>query len=118
MTAIAGVGVFAFVRSWVISLKRELALRRAVGARHRQIIGRVLARAMLIGLAGVAVGVWFGAPVWDGIGHLIPGVPGWRLEDIAVPALLLLGAAVAGAVLPAWRASHAAPARLVTDPSE
>jgi hypothetical protein len=118
MTAIASVGVFAFVRSWLTSLRPELGHRRAVGARRRQILHWVLARAVLIGLAGVALGVWLGVPVWDGISHLIPGSPGWSLELIAPPALLLLGVALAAAVLPAWRATHEAPARLLGDPSE
>jgi hypothetical protein len=48
---------------------------------------------------------------------LLPGSPEWSLELIAPPALLLLGLALAAA-LPAWRATHETPARLLGDRSE
>jgi hypothetical protein len=110
---LSAAGVYSLMRLWVISLSAELGLRRAVGARRPQILGLVFTQAAKVGLAGVAIGVWFGPPVWEALRTTISGLPGWDSAAFTQYALVLLAISGAGAWFPAWRAASAAPAQLL-----
>ncbi len=107
--AIALLGTFAVMRMWVRAALPELAVRRAVGARRRHVIGFVLARAVAVAVAGVLFGRWLALVVSGVLPTVLTGVPPGR---IAEPALALLAAALAGALIPAWQAARASPALL------
>lgn len=109
---IALLGMFAVMQMWVTALSPELALRRAVGARRRQVFGYVLVRAVGVGIAGVALGMLLSELSSDPLAALLGGLPLWELSLVPRPAVLLLIATLAGALLPAWRAAHADPAGL------
>lgn len=106
-------GAFVAMLLWVRGLRPELAVRRAVGATRVRVLAWVLLRAAGAGLAGAALGLWFGPSLWLGLGDLIEGLPGWD-GGLAVRLTgVLIGVSLAGAVLPAWRAAREAPARLI-----
>jgi putative ABC transport system permease protein len=111
--AVATLGTFVVMWLWVASLSHDLAVRRAVGARRRHILRFVLARAVGVAIAGVAFGLWCGVVVWGTLTSIIAGLPPWEPSELARYAVLLVVAALAGAMLPAWRAAHTAPAVLV-----
>ncbi len=113
LLALATAGTFATMWLWVASLRCELGARRAVGARQRDVTGYVLARALLVALAGAAFGSWLGMMVWDALRSVVPGLPAWDPGAVLRYALLLAAAALAGAFLPARRAARAAPASLL-----
>jgi MacB-like protein/FtsX-like permease family protein len=106
---LATVGTFVVMRLWVVSLLYELALRRAVGARRRAIIGFVLSRAAGVAIGGVAIGLWAGLLVWGTLATVFAGLPPWDVHAALRIAPLLAAATLAGALLPAWRAARAAP---------
>ena len=110
---IALTGTFCLMRLWVRSLHAELGLRRAVGARGRNVIGYVLARATLVSLTGAATGMWFGPALWSMLSDLVPGLPVWDWRLVAQFTLLLTAATVAGALEPALRVIRARPAQLL-----
>ena len=114
MLALACGGIFALMRLWVHSLLTELGLRRAVGARRSQLFGYVLVRAAAVGLAGTGVGIWFGPAVWSALGSVLVGLPSWDTPTVARYALLLIGAAMAGALGPAVKAARTSPAGLLS----
>ena len=105
MLALAGGGTFALMRLWVTSLLGELGLRRALGARRREVVGFVLLRAAGVGLGGIAVGLGLGPAVWS----VMPGIPAWDPGIIARYAVQLIVCAMLGALPPAWRAARAMP---------
>jgi len=109
--AIAMLGTFAVMRMWVRAALPELAVRRAVGARRRHVIGFVLARAVAVAVAGVLLGRWLGLVVSGVLPTVLTGVPPARMLE---PALALLAAALAGALIPAWQAARASPALLAS----
>jgi putative ABC transport system permease protein len=113
LLAIATLGTFAMMWLWVTSLLAELGVRRAVGARRRHVMGYVLWRALLVAVAGAAFGSWLGMMVWDALGNLVSGLPAWDPGAVLRYGLLLCGAALAGALLPAWRAARAQPTTLL-----
>ena len=116
MLLIAVAGTFSVMWRWVISLLGELGVRRAIGARRRDVLVFVLSRAGLVGLAGLAFGTWVGLMVWDALSAAVAGLPAWDWRALTGYGLLLVAATVAGALLPAWRAARATPARLLGAP--
>ena len=106
-------GAFVLMRLWVRSLHHEIGIRRALGARHSQVLWYVLSRAGLTGLAGVAIALWFGPALWDTLPEFVSGLPAWRLADVLPYALVLVGVGLAGAMLPAIEAARTAPASLI-----
>lgn len=106
-------GAFVAMLLWVRGLRPELAVRRAVGATRTRVLAWVLVRAAGTGLAGAALGLWFGPSLWLGLGDLIEGLPGWDGGLAVRLTAVLIGVSLAGAALPAWRAAREAPARIL-----
>ena len=109
----ATLGTFIVMRLWVSSRLYELGLRRAVGAHRRAVFGFVLARAAGVAVGGVAIGLWLGLVVWGSLSTIVAGLPPWDLGAALRVAPLLMGAALAGASIPAWQAAGTAPAGLL-----
>ena len=116
MLLIAVAGTFAVMWLWVTSLLRELGVRRALGARRRDVLRFVLSRAGIVALAGVAFGLWVGMMVWDALSAAVPRLPAWDPQAVVRYGILLVAATLAGAFLPAWRATRTTPARLLGQP--
>ena len=114
MLGLALVGSFALMGLWVRSLLGELGVRRALGARRRHLVGLVFLHAAGVGVAGIATGVWFGSATWSVLSGVMSGLPAWDTGIVARFAVLLVGSALAGALLPAWRAARMTPATLIT----
>lgn len=118
MLIIAAVGTAALMRGWVVSLRPELGLRRALGATEGQLLRLILVRACLVGTAGTCFGIWFGPALWDALGGLAVGLKSWDPELVTALAVLLLGATLGGVALPAWVATRTAPAELLASAGE
>jgi putative ABC transport system permease protein len=113
MLVVATIGTFVVLRLWVRSLLHDLGIRRAVGARRRHLYGFVFSRAVGISIGGVALGCWCGMMLWGTLSSVVAGLPAWDAGVAERFGVLLALAALVGALLPAWEAAHAAPARLV-----
>jgi hypothetical protein len=113
MLLIAAAGTFVLIRLWVISLLPELGMRRAVGARRRHLFWLILSRAAGVGIAGTALGVYVGPVLWESLTKIVAGLPPWDAGLVARFALLLIATAMAGALIPAWRASRMTAAALI-----
>ncbi len=100
MLIVAAAGTFTLMRLWVLSLAPEMAIWRAVGAPRRRVAGAVLGRALIAGITGALIGLWLGPACWEAVAALVPGLGVWRPEVLFPLALLLLGTALLGAVLP------------------
>jgi hypothetical protein len=112
MLLLATGAVLALMRLWVASLRAELGLRLALGATRRRVLALVIGRTLWVGVAGVGVGVWFGPALWNGLRELLPGLPAWDPLVLLGYAVVLVAAAMAGAVWPAIRALRHSPAEL------
>ena len=108
--AIAALGMFAVMQLWVSALLPELAVRRAVGARRRDVLHYVLTRAIGIAIGGVVLGLWLHEMTSGTLAAAFAGL-GTPTAALAVRSATLLAlAAVGGALVPAWRAAQTAPA--------
>lgn len=124
------VGIFLILNTFSIIVAqrtRELALLRAVGAGRAQMIGSVLAEALIIGViaavGGLAAGVGIGAALGGVLGSVLSG-GSLELAPLGVPtsaivASFLVGLAipVLAALVPALRASRIPPVAAMREAS-
>jgi putative ABC transport system permease protein len=108
--ALAAVGVYGLMSYSVAQRSGEIAVRAALGASQRRIIGGVVARGAWLGLAGIAIGVAIAAATGRILASELYGVStlDWRVF-VAVP-LTLLAVALVAAYVPARRAARVDPA--------
>jgi hypothetical protein len=114
MLAIATLGSLSVARLWVTSLLGELGVRRAIGAGRRRMVGYVLLRAVAVCSAGIGGGIWFGEVIWSMLADLVPGLDPWDAGLVVRFGAILLLSTLLGVLPPAWRASRATPASLLS----
>jgi putative ABC transport system permease protein len=120
------VGIFLILNTFSIVVAqrtRELALLRAIGASRRQVIGSVLAEAVVVGLIASVLGLLAGVGAGAGLGALFSNMSGGMdLAPIGVPLSAVISSFTVGilvtvvaAVMPALRASRIAPVAAMQD---
>jgi putative ABC transport system permease protein len=120
---IGGVGVLSMMLDAVRERRTEVGVRRAVGARSRDILLQFFLETACIvalgGLVGVALGVGLSwllaspalrAGIPPALNDLIP-VPVVHRETIVAAFLILGGTGILAGVIPAWRAAQIDPAQ-------
>lgn len=107
MLAAAGVyGVFSFA---VARQTRAIGVRRALGARERDILVMVLRKGFIWVFIGLAIGMAVAAGATRILSHLLFGITSRDPLSYLVAALLLLGVALLACYLPARRAIRVSP---------
>ena len=107
-TAIAGLA--ATLLAGLEARRRELAVLRALGAAPRTLFSLILIEAVIIALAGIALGLAVSAATLALIepelrahyGIALSG--GWFNLELIAPMAMILAASVAASLVPAWRA--------------
>jgi putative ABC transport system permease protein len=108
---LAAVGLYGVMASAVREQTRDIGVRMALGATSNQVQREVLRRAMVVSVAGAAVGILGAVAASRVIASLLFEVsPTDPVSLVSACAILLVVAAVA-AYLPAYRASRVDPAR-------
>ena len=102
--ALAVVGVFGAVSFAVARRTHEFAVRLAVGAQRRQVLGRVVLDGVGLAAAGVVGGTVLAVPLAWLVRHQLYGVSPMDPVSYGMTAVLLAGAAIAGSIVPARRA--------------
>jgi putative ABC transport system permease protein len=101
----------------VTERRREIGLRRVIGATRRQVVGQLVLEATALGLCGSGVGLATGVIAVRGLNALTErlGSPIFLLTGrLAVTAALLPAAlAVVAGLWPAWRAARLAPTEAI-----
>lgn len=110
---LASVGLYGLLTFGVVQRTSELGLRMALGARPLELIAMVLKEAMVLVLAGIAVGVPIALLIIRTAGSQISGLlfqltPSDPLT-IGAASLVLAAVAAAAAYLPARRSSRISP---------
>jgi predicted permease len=106
---LAALGVYSVVSHSVVQRSREVAVRMALGASRGTILRLVLRETVTLVVAGLAVGVLGALGAGRAIAsQLVDVAPGDPLT-LALTGVLLAGAALAAALLPAARASSVDP---------
>jgi putative ABC transport system permease protein len=106
---LACVGIYGTVSYVVTSRRREIGLRRALGATSGQIVRRFLGQGIVV--SSVACGAGLGASllVTRWLSSMLYGVSPWDPITFIAAVALVLGGAVVASLVPSTRAASAEP---------
>ncbi|HTM04109.1 MAG TPA: ABC transporter permease [Vicinamibacterales bacterium] len=106
---LAIIGIYGVLAGGVIERTREIALRSAVGATRTSIISLIVRQAVGIAAAGLIAGLIGAVFVSQGLSTLLFEISPLDAITYGIVGVLLLGASVISATLPAWRAARISP---------
>jgi ABC-type antimicrobial peptide transport system permease subunit len=106
---VAVVGIYSTVAYSVGQRTHEFGVRIALGAQLRDIVNQVVGEGVRVVAVGIGIGVALAFAAGRLVKSLLYGVEPTDLSAMILAAVVLLGAAVAASVLPAWRAGRADP---------
>ncbi|HJR61080.1 MAG TPA: FtsX-like permease family protein, partial [Vicinamibacterales bacterium] len=107
---LAAVGLHGLLAFVVSAREREFGVRLALGAEPREILTLVARRGLVLGIAGVAVGVVVAYLAGRWMESLLVGVSPGDPPVLAIAISVSVGMTLAGSVLPAVRAARISPA--------
>jgi putative ABC transport system permease protein len=102
--ALSIVGIYGVMAYSVAQRRREIAIRAALGASRRDVIGMVLGKALWLSLAGIAGGLAVAAWLTRALSGMLFGVTPTDPGTYAGVAVLLVVVALAAGAIPAVRA--------------
>jgi putative ABC transport system permease protein len=102
---VGGIGIMNIMLVSVRERTREIGIRKAIGARGRDILAQFLVEALALSLAGGVIGIGVGVLVSAGIGMYA----GWGFVfNMATPAVAVVFSLLVGVVFGVWPATQAA----------
>lgn len=107
---VGGIGVMNIMLVSVLERTREIGIRKALGARERDIWTQFLIEAALLTLTGGAIGIAFGYGIAAGVGYFVQ-----EITPVVTPDVVILAATVSVSIglffgfYPAWQASRLNP---------
>jgi putative ABC transport system permease protein len=107
--ALTIVGIYGVMAYAVTRRTREFGIRLALGSSSREVLRLVVIRALVLALAGVAIGVAGALALTRVLGQLLFEVTPTDPPTFIAAVVLLAAAALAAAAIPAWRAAHVDP---------
>jgi putative ABC transport system permease protein len=112
MLAVAGLGVIALTSYWVAQRRRQIGMRRALGASWRDILAYFHIENLLIAGTGAAIGVAAGyaGNVWLATNQ---GIARMDLSYLCIAAVAVLAMSQAAVIWPALRAAGLSPAAAI-----
>ena len=108
--ALAAVGIYGLVSFTVAQRKREIGIRRALGARAGSVVAGVVRWGLTLGAIGVVIGMAFALLLAPSVSALLFDAPRWDPVVLGVAALTLLASCCAALARPAVRAAAVDPA--------
>lgn len=104
------VSISTTLNSMITARRREIGLRKALGAEHRDIIGELLGEAVVLGALGSAIGVGIGLLVATQVSLSAFSMPlsiNWWV--IVLTIVVAVAIAVLGSIIPARRIANISP---------
>jgi putative ABC transport system permease protein len=101
---IALLGITTSVTMWISGMLQELAVRRSVGARRRDVLLHILGRCAAMAMVGLVLGVMLALLSADPLSAIVPGAQSIDIRSITEIAFLIVLATGAAVSIPAWRA--------------
>jgi putative ABC transport system permease protein len=106
---IAAIGVYGVLAYSVNQRTREIGLRMALGAQQSNVVRLIVNEGMIVGLAGIAVGLGGAYALSRALASLLFGVDARDPITFLVVAATLMAIALAACLGPAWRGSRIDP---------
>ena len=111
----AATGIYGVISYHVASLRRETAIRRALGARNVQVVGAVLRQALLLAALGVVVGSAAALLLTRALTAFLFEVSPTDATAFAGAALVLFAVAIVACLVPSVRASRVDPVTVLRE---
>ena len=102
---VGGIGIMNIMLANVLERRREVDLKRTLGARRRDTVKQFLAEALLIAVSGAVLGVALGAIAAYGIAALAAWSVAWSPLMLMVAVTMCVGVGLAFGVFPARQAA-------------
>lgn len=102
---VGGIGIMNIMLANVLERRREIGLKRALGARRRDVVDQFLAEALVIAVTGALMGVVLGAAAAYTIASLAGWSVAWSPLSLLVAVSLCIAVGLAFGVFPARQAS-------------
>ncbi|SFU57003.1 ABC transporter permease [Pseudoduganella namucuonensis] len=102
---VGGIGIMNIMLANVLERRREVGLKRALGARRRDVIEQFLAEALVIAVSGAACGMLLGAVAAYTIAALAGWSVAWSAPAMIAAVSLCVGVGLAFGVFPARQAA-------------
>ncbi len=102
---VGGIGIMNIMLANVLERRREIGLKRALGARRRDVVKQFLAEALVIAVSGAVLGVVLGAVAAYSIAALAGWSVAWSPFMLTVAVALCVGVGLAFGVFPARQAA-------------
>ena len=112
---LAGIGLFSVLAHAVRGRAREIAVRSALGASAAQVTGMVVAEGLTPTLGGLAVGLVAALLLGPLLKSLTFGIQTFDPATYAMGTAVLLAVSCLAAVVPAWRAAHLDPLKVLRE---
>jgi putative ABC transport system permease protein len=106
---LAAIGVHGLMAQRVATLRREIGVRMALGARRADVVRDVLGRALVLAGVGGAIGLVVALLLARTVKSMLYEVPATDPLSFAAAAAALVTLALAGAYVPARRAGRVDP---------
>jgi len=106
---VGGIGIMNIMLANVLERRREIGLKRALGARRRDVVDQFLAEALVIAIAGAVLGLLLGVLVAYAIAALAGWSVAWSPLAMGVAILACIAVGVAFGVFPAQKAADLDP---------
>jgi predicted permease len=110
---LAVIGIYGLVSQSVAERRRELGIRRALGASTRRIVGDVALQGLALAAAGIAVGLGVAAIAAPLLRQVVWGVPLLDPWTFLAASGALLAAAAVASLVPAARVASVDPSRVL-----
>jgi predicted permease len=107
--AIAAVGLFGLLSYLVAQRSREIGIRTALGAQASDIVALVLRQGTVIGICGMATGLWAAYVLTRYLSSFLYGVGRTDPPSYMTVAFAVGVVATLASVIPAWRAARIDP---------
>ncbi|MBZ5521067.1 MAG: ABC transporter permease [Acidobacteriia bacterium] len=110
---VGGIGIMNIMLASILERTREIGVRRALGARQRDVVRQFLVEAVLISLMGGLIGIGFGF----GISRLIAWLAGWStvttVSSILLAFLFSVSVGLLFGIYPARKAARLDPVEAI-----
>lgn len=108
-------GLFAVLARAVAAQRVEMGVRRAFGARRRDLLTSVVRSGLSVCGAGVAVGAAVALVVAVFLGRTLYGIGAFDPRAVLVASVVILATGMSASLLPAYRATSADPTEAIRD---
>jgi putative ABC transport system permease protein len=109
------VGVYGSVAEWTLKHRRDIAIRLAIGAQRRLVLGLVIRRGMVLTCAGLVIGLAAALTLRKMLQSLLFGVSSGDPLTFLVMPLFLAAFSLIAISLPAWRSARLDPLKVLRE---